>query len=146
LTDLEKAKMLLADGGHGDCVLCRGDTVHASKAKGISPMIDFISAGFDLRDFSAADKIVGKAAGLLFVHAGVKTVYAKILSRSAQIIFKNYGIDYTFGTLADFIKNRAGDGLCIMEQAVADVNEPSKAFIILKNTLDSLRKKVTDQR
>ena len=68
--DLERARMLLTEGSYAS-VLCRADVCYTSRGKGISPMLDWIGAGVELKGFCAADIIVGKAAAMLFVHAGV---------------------------------------------------------------------------
>ena len=140
MTDIERAKTIFQTGKY-TCVLTKGETVYASTKSGISPMIGFIENGFDLNGFSAADKIVGKAAAMLFVLAGVKEVYAAVLSQKAQEVLTKYGVKCTCDTLAEAIINRAGDDLCPMEKAVADIEEPRAAFEAIKRTLDILRTK-----
>ncbi|MBQ8515596.1 MAG: DUF1893 domain-containing protein [Ruminococcus sp.] len=120
MTDLQKAKELLENGSF-TCVLCRdGQTFKSTKA-GISPMLDYIAEGIDLSGFSAADKIVGKAAAMLFALAGVKALHAQTLSRSAEEILRMHRIQYTYDIRTEGIINRRGDGLCPMEQAVASI-------------------------
>lgn len=136
MTDLEKAKGLLAKH---TCVLCRGDTVYASGQAGISPMLDLLADGTALSGFSAADKIVGKAAALLFVLAGVKAVYGEVMSRGAQAVLSAHRIDCDCGTLVPFIINRQGTGICPMEQAVAQIEDPAAAFHALWETRNALR-------
>lgn len=84
-------------------------------------MLDYIAEGTDLSGFSAADKIVGKAAAMLFALAGVKVLHAQVLSRGAEEILHIHGIPYTCDTLTEGIINRRRDGLCPMEQAVASI-------------------------
>lgn len=139
MSNIEKAKELLASDGY-TCVLCRGDTVYTSRDKGISPMLDFIDGGISLEGFSAADKIVGKAAAMLFVLAGVDELFAEVLSKNAADVLEKYGIAYTFGTMTDIIINRKGNGICPMEEATADIDDPAEAFIAVKNKRDKLRK------
>ena len=143
MNDIENAKTIFHTGKY-TCVLTKGETVYASTKSGIAPMIGFIEYSFELKGFSAADKIVGKAAALLFVLAGVKEVYASVLSRQAQEVFAKYGIKCSCDTLAEAIINRAGDDLCPMEKAVADIEEPREAFEAIKRTLDILRTKNTE--
>ena len=82
MTDLEHAKRLLNSSSH-TCVLCKGEVIHVSDRTGIAPMMDFLDHETDLVGFSAADRIVGKAAALLFALAGVREIYAEVLSESA---------------------------------------------------------------
>lgn len=139
MSDLENAKSRLKRDGC-TCVLCKGDTVHTSHQKGISPMVDLLDSGTDLRGFAAADKIVGKAAAMLFVLAGISVLHAEVLSRTAAAVLEKYNIPYTYGILTDAIINRKGSGLCPMEEAVADIEDPAAAFLAVKHKREQLRK------
>ena len=127
MTDIENARNLLAKENK-TCVLCRSEAVYASEKTGIAPMVDFISQGVDLRGFSAADKIVGRAAALLFVLAGVAEVYAEVMSASGAEVLKRHGIACAWGEMTDAIVNRAGTGPCPMEDAVRGLSDPHAAL------------------
>ena len=137
MTDLERARRLLETEGY-TCVLVRGDTVYTSRETGIRPMVGYLSQGTELGGFSAADKIVGKAAAMLFALAGVTALHAEVLSRKGAAILEEYRIAYTCGTLTDEIVNRQGTGPCPMEQAVRDVYELTAALQAVKDTLARL--------
>ncbi len=134
--DLEKAQALLCDGY--TCVLCKAGKVYTSQETGIRPMVSFLSDGVDLKGFSAADKIVGKAAAMLFVLAGVVSVYAPVMSAAAVEYFRRNHVQYAYDELTDAIINRQGNGLCPMEQAVHDLNDPAAAFLAVKLALRAL--------
>jgi hypothetical protein len=138
LTDILRARELLETGEY-NCVLCKGDTVHKSAGRGISPMMEFIGAGLDLRGFSAADTVCGKALALLFAFAGVNEVYAGVMSRSAAEVFERHEIRYSYGELAENIKNRANDGICPMERAVENIDEPARAYEAIKSLFLSFK-------
>lgn len=141
MSDIEKAKKLLS-GGNFTCVLCKGDTSYTSTGKGVSPMLTFLENGTELRGFSAADKIVGKAAAMLFVCAGVTEVFAEVMSKAAVNYFNERGITCSYGVLTDKIINRKGDGLCPMELAVMDIEDEKLGFSAIKNRFDEIRRKV----
>ena len=122
------------------CVLKKGDDEIVSKARGIRPLIDLINDGKTYEGYSAADKIVGKAAALLFVKAKVKSVYAEVASEPAEAVFRKAGVPFSYGTLTRYIVNRSGDGPCPMEATVFSVDDPEQAFILLRNKLLSLSK------
>jgi predicted transcriptional regulator len=138
MNDLEKAKKIYKSENH-TCVLCKDDMIYTSDLKGIAPMVNFIEQNTDLNGFSAADKIVGKAATMLFISAGVTSVYADVMSKTAVSIFSEHGVNYSYDTLTENIINRTGDGLCPMEQAVSNISDISQVFSIIKNTLEKLR-------
>lgn len=141
MSDIEKAKKLLS-GGNFTCVLCKGDTSYTSTGKGVSPMLTFLENDTELRGFSAADKIVGKAAAMLFVCAGVTEVFAEVMSKAAVNYLKERGIACSYGVLTDKIINRKGDGLCPMELAVMDIDDEKLGFSAIKNRFDEIRRKV----
>lgn len=127
MKDVEKARnVLIAE--NKTCVVCKGDVVYSSEKTGIAPMLEFISENVELTGFSVADKIVGKAAALLFVLAGIHQVYGEVMSKGAEAILIQHNIPYTYGTLTSYIINRKGDGICPMEETVKEIEDPRKAF------------------
>ena len=144
MTDLIKAKKILDEGNY-TCVLCRGDTVYTSDEKGIRPMIRWIEAGVDLSVFSAADKIIGKAAALLFVLTGVRAVYAPLMSEGAVTVFSQHNIKFEYIKTVSTIINRKGDGPCPMERSVFEINDPALAYKALVQKLTELRKAAENQ-
>lgn len=141
MNDIEKAKELLQQGKY-TCVLCKGDTVYTSTFQGVAPMVEWLGSGADLRGYSAADKIVGKASAMLFVLAGVKEVYAPVMSEGAINTLSHHGIRCLCDTRTDGIINRTGTGSCPMEQAVRNIQEPSAAFEAIKRTQKLLKMQI----
>ena len=82
MSDIETAKEMLARSAF-TCVLCKGDVVYTSTKHGVAPLLEWIDSGKDLQGFSAADKVVGKAAALLFILTRVTEIYAPIMSETA---------------------------------------------------------------
>lgn len=138
MTDIEKAKDLLHRPGT-TCALCRGEIVYTSQKTGISPMLEFLAEGVILEGFSAADKIIGKAAAMLFARARVSEVFGEVMSSAAVSVLERYGIRASFGTLTDGILNRTGDGPCPMEATAAGIDSPAEAEAALRNKLAQLR-------
>ncbi len=141
MTDLERAKRMLCRDGY-TCVLCKDAQIFTSNVIGISPMLDFLEEGIDFSGFSAADKIVGKAAAMLFALASVSAVHAQVLSEDAEIVLKMHDIHYTYDTKVKYIVNRKGDGCCPMEEAVHDIayTDLHTAHVAIRTKRDALRK------
>ena len=137
MSDCEKAKELLTEDL--SCVLVKGETIYKSNRSGIAPMIDFIDNQTDLTDFSVADKIVGKAVALLFIHAKVKEVYAKTISKPAVTILEQHSIKVSYNEITDRIINRKGTGLCPMEETVLNIEDPAIALKMLRDKLKQLQ-------
>ena len=111
-----------------------------SDARGVSPMMDYIAEGRDLRGFSAADVIVGKATAMLFVKAGITAVYAGVVSAAGKKYLEEHGVPLTFGSVTERIMNRAGTDSCPMEKAVGGTDDCEEGYILLKKQLSALRK------
>lgn len=139
MSDLDKAKSLLAGGGY-TCVLVKGGEVVTGYKSGVAPLLEFAESGKNFKGFSAADKIAGKAAALIYAYLGVEKVYAEVLSSPAAEVFKTYKIEYSCGDMTDFIINRRGDGPCPMEQTVQGISSPEAAICALKEKLMQMKK------
>lgn len=126
MTDWERARTLLAGGGY-TAVLCRGSETFTTTARGVAPLLDWLDAQADMTGCAAADRVVGKAAAMLYVLLGVRAVYAPVMSEAAQRVLQQNGIEAACDTCVGAIRNRADTGLCPMEEAVAAIEEPQQA-------------------
>lgn len=136
-SDLTKAAALLNSGAY-TCVLCRGDAVFTGTERGVRPLLGWLDGGVDLNGFSAADRVVGKAAAFLYVLLGAAAVYAPVMSEAATSVLAENGIQAHCGQTVKQIVNRAGTGICPMEEAVAEIAEPAAAAAAIKARLISL--------
>ena len=136
-TNLETAIRMLAQGAY-TCVLCKDGQVYTSCRRGVAPLMGFWEQKTDLKGFSAADKVVGKATALLYCLLGVSQVYATVLSRPAAEVLASHGIDYRYETLVDAILNRTGDGFCPMETATKQIHDPAQAPAAIQAALQAL--------
>lgn len=123
------------------CIVQRGDKVLTSTQRGIRPLLEWVAQGEDLRGGSAADKIVGKAAALLYARMGVREVYAGTLSESGLAALRAHGIRAEYSVLTERIVNRAGTGICPMEETVLAIDDPELAYGVLTETARRLRNK-----
>lgn len=142
ITDLDRAKELLR-ANKFSCVISGNGTVYTSVSKGVTPLVDWLVSGTNFKGFSAADKIVGKSAAFLWVLAGIKEVYAPVMSQQAADVFSRFGVCAKYDTLVQTIINRQGTGPCPIEQAVSDIEDPAEAFEVIRNTLAALKTRTT---
>lgn len=139
ITDLEKAKDYLKRQ-QCTCVLCKGEDVLHSFHRGVRPLLDFLDSGKDFTDFSAADKVVGKATAFLYCLLGVTAVHAGVLSDAAAAVFDRYGIPFSCDKRVAGIRNRDNTGPCPMENATKDIEDPREALLAIRETLRQLQK------
>ena len=109
---------------------------YISDENGIKPVIVPMCEDIHFfKDLEVADRIIGKASAMLLCLSGVKEVYTPVLSRAGKDVFEKYGVKVEYDTLADYIVNRKGDGMCPMEMTVKDIDDLNEAFIALKKKL-----------
>ena len=137
--DLERAKEILAQTG-STCVLCRDDLVYTTTQRGVRPLIDWLESGQDTWGFSVADKVVGKAAALLYCLLGVRRVHGNVMSDAAVKVLRRNGIEVYWDRLTEGIRNRADTGPCPLESATTHIDDPEEALPVILATLKSLQK------
>lgn len=138
MSDLERARAVLIDGGY-TCVLARGETVHTATARGVKPLVDWLDSGLELRGFSAADKVVGRATAFLYVLLGVKEVHSLVMSTPARQALESGGIAATCDREVSGIINRRGDGPCPFEEAVLGISDPREALTAIRKKQFQMR-------
>ena len=134
MTDLERARMHL-DSGNYTCVVCKEDAIYFATERGVKPLLNWLDAGMDLKEFSAADKVVGRATAFLYSLLGVQTVYANVMSQPAAQVLEDNGITAQWGKLVDGIINRQGTGPCPFEAAVMEIQDPQEALTAIRNKM-----------
>ncbi len=137
MKDLNKAKSTLLNSDF-TCVICKDDDIYTSSFRGVKPLVNWYKEGTDLKGFSAADKVIGKATAFLYVLLGVKAVYANVISKSALQVLEENNIYVEYGKLVDFIINRKGDGICPFEGAVMNTASPKDAYKEILNKMEEL--------
>lgn len=139
MNDLERAENLLKSSDF-TCVCCNDTETLTSRKRGVAPLLEWLDSGISLKDFSAADKVIGKGAAFLYVLLDAREIYTNIISRSALETLENHHIPVTYGTLVNSIRNRDNTGFCPIETAVSDITDPQKALFVIRETLAKIQK------
>ena len=119
-------------------VLARGCELVESCERGVRPLLRLVDTGRDVRDFAAADRVVGRGAAFLYILLGVTELYASVMSEAAAELLDEHRIRYTYGSLVPRIVNRTRDGYCPIECAVMNITEPREALAAIRERLASL--------
>lgn len=123
---LTKAKQILLDNNHR-LVIIKNGIITTSNERGVKALLNLLDGSTDFSGASAADKVVGKAAAMIYVLLGIKELYASVISDGAKAIVESQGILLEYDEAVPYIVNRQGDGVCPMELAVGDEKDPEKA-------------------
>ena len=135
---LQKARQLLVQM-QACCVGIREDgSVFFSKERGIKPLLLWLYEDVDyFRGATVADKVIGKAAALLFAYGGVGALHAQVVSEHALQALQVQAIPIEYAQKVEYIINRTGDGMCPMEKRVLEIHCPGEAYKILSQTIPS---------
>lgn len=136
--DLLDARRKLTVGDF-TCVLSKDGQFYTSTLRGVAPLLAWLDRGEALQDFSAADKVVGKAAAFLYCLLGVKEVFAPVMSKAALEVLTSQGIAAYYDTLTEGIVNRRKTGPCPMESATKDIQDPAQALLAIRQALAALQ-------
>ena len=134
--DIQDLKRLVRDGH--TVAASDGERLLTSCERGIKPLVQWLDDGLCLAGFSVADKIVGRAAAMLYVRLGAARVWAQVMSRGGKTVLADHGIAAECETKTETIVNRLGTGVCPMEEAVAGVDDPIEAERAIRRRLRDL--------
>lgn len=103
--------------GRYSCVVRNGKEVRTFTKRGVADLFEVLTTKPDfLQGSSIADKVIGKGAAALMVKGGVHCVYADVISKSALDLLRSASIDVRYSEVVSHIINRAGTGICPVEQ------------------------------
>lgn len=121
------------------CVIDDGLSMTVCRQRGVSDLLRILRTTPSLLAGSfIADKVVGKGAAALMAVGGVSSVYADTLSQSALDMLQSAGITVSYGVCVPAIINRAGTGICPVEQLCAAISDPAKCIPLIESFIDSL--------
>lgn len=102
------------------CVIRNGDSVRIFRERGVADLFRLLREEPQLlRGAFIADKVVGKGAAALMVLGGVEALFADVVSRPALELLAGAGIAVEYTVVVPHIVNRAGTGICPVEQLCA---------------------------
>ena len=140
MSDLERAKAYLTEHPNCTVVFVRGEEIRSSELKGVRPLLKFIEEGANFQGGAVADRVIGRGAALLHACLNTQTLYAEVMSKSAEEVLNYHGIKFSCGVLTEYIANRKGDGPCPMEEATRGIFDKEQGLAAIRNKLKELSK------
>ena len=142
MKDLERAREILKEKKLSLVIVKNGEVIFSSGSPGINSILQAIeSLGDHISGASAADKVVGKAAALLFAYSRIKGVYAVILSIEGLNVLRKNRILIEYEELVPRILDKSGKDICPFEEIVLEVESPSQAYEELKRLAEEIMRK-----
>lgn len=140
--DLELAKLRLKNQDLSLVIVKKGKVIFETRKQGITGFLEAIET-FDknLVSSSIADKIVGVAAAMLCVFAGISSVFAITISESGIKTLEENNIAYEFKKKVSNIMNRDKTDVCPFEKIAMNTVDSENAFKKLKSFSNQMAKK-----
>ncbi len=134
MTNLEKVKERLYTTNASLVVLYSNGEVKEYYQNRINDIKDILHENEDsLIGASIADKVIGKLAGSMLTVAGVKEIYADVMSKHALPVLEKNNVKYEYKNLVEYIQNNDKTGMCPMENKYKDEADISKIYKEIMN-------------
>jgi hypothetical protein len=130
--NLKLATNELKTGSYAIVAVKEGKISFTGKQKGVIALMAALHKSPELLEGAdVADKVVGRAAALLMRFGKISSVFATVISSGAREALMQGGIETFFDKEVPYISNRAGDGMCPMEQKCLQISDPEEAYKVL---------------
>lgn len=140
MNSLQKAKEVLSSE-NATLVAVNGDEVYISHSRGVSPILDKIDENPSFWNGACvADKVIGKAAAMLFSKYRVKEIHALLVSEKALRYLENTAVSITYDSVVPHIINRDKTDMCPMEKCVLYTTDEDEAEKLIRNKRQELMK------
>ena len=137
---IEQARQIIKSGKASCVVIQDGTIVYRADGRGVSPLLNLYRNNPEkLQNAYVVDKIIGKAAAAILILGGAKSAYGEVMSAAALQYLRSKGIKIGFGRCVDVITSRSGTGICPIERAILDIDDPEEAVVAIIERLKSLQ-------
>ena len=141
MNDIELAKNLLDNEQRALVIVKDGKVLFSVDGKGIKPIYTaFNELKDELKGSSVADKVIGKAAAMIYEHAAIKELSTKLISENAINVLENTSIIYEYEKSVPYIKNRDQSGMCPVETLSLKVNNIDDLLVEISSFLANINK------
>lgn len=134
----EMAKNMINEGKI-ECALVKDEKIIATEnGGGVSPLLKLYKTKTNkMLDTTLVDKVIGRAAAMIAINGKVRNVYGETMSEDAVELLKTNHIPASYGRLVPKILNKTQDGLCPLEKAIENINNPQEALKILEQFINN---------
>jgi hypothetical protein len=140
MQDLEIAKNQLYEKQLTLAIVKNGQVLFQTDSHRISGFIGAIDKfGAQLNGASGADRVAGKALALLCVYAGIREVYAEVLSRKAKAVFEENKVAVEWKQLVDNVLDLNKTDTCPFEKVAAGISDPKDSYVAFKALLEKMK-------
>ncbi|MCL2389534.1 MAG: DUF1893 domain-containing protein [Elusimicrobia bacterium] len=107
-------------------------TVITYTDRGIQPLFAHIDNFGGFENTFVFDRVTGKGSALLLAYGNATRLHTGVLSQEAIPVLESHNIEFSADIITYYIANRAGTGRCLIEQTIAEIDDPVQAHAILR--------------
>jgi hypothetical protein len=131
--DLDVAKNRLIQKNLSLVIVKNCKVLYETESHGIGDLLKAINQiQNQMKGASVADRVVGRAAALLFVFSGVKAVFAVTASDGGIDVLKENSVFCEYENRVTSVLDLKRTDVCPFEKLVAKLSSPEKAYETLK--------------
>lgn len=139
-TDANRQAIELLFAEKCSCVVRNGDTIRLFRERGVLDLWRLLHDEPALLDGAfVADKVVGKGAAALMAAGGVKELFADVVSHAALELLNKYGVTVSYTVAVPHIINRAGNGICPVEQLCAEAQTAEECLPLIEEFIRKMK-------
>lgn len=136
MKDIKLAKNILDNEKKTIVIVKGGQVIFQSDGRGIRPLYTALKELKDeLKGSSVADKVIGKAAAMIYKYAAIKELSTKLISEEAIDMLKNTSIMYEYEKSVPYIKNIDQSSLCPVENLSLNIDNIDELLLEISNFL-----------
>ena len=129
MTNLEKVKNVLLEKNASLVVCYKNGDIKEYYQDRIKDIKEILMQDKNLlKEAIIADKVIGKVAASILTVAGVKEIYADVISKFAIPVLEENSIKYEYNKKVEYIKNKDNTGMCPMENKYKDQTDISVIY------------------
>jgi len=147
MDELEVAKQRLKDKNLNLVFIRDYEPIFETKKEGLSGLLQAIEKlNGDLSNTSVADRIIGKAAALIYDYLKVKAAFAITLSQDGLEILNTSRIRCEFEKLVPTILNMKKTDKCPFEKIVENISNSKEAYKKIKESCSPIDRPIQDDK
>lgn len=138
--DLKLAREILYTQDKKLVIAKDNEIIYSSDENGIKPLfLAYKSLNNNIRGASCADRVVGKAASMIYKNLNIKSLYCDIISEVGKKILEDMGIEVTSVQVVEYIKNRDKTDMCPVEKLALNENSFENLISSIEKFLEQIK-------
>ena len=140
MKDIDLAKNMLHNEQLTMVIVKDGEILYRSKDRGIQPLcMVYKEMKKSLKGASVSDKVIGRAAAMIYADMGIKELHTNLISENATEVLQKTDIITNYDLEVESIQNGDKTDLCPVERLSLKAKNTDELFIGIDDFLKSIK-------